>query len=281
MSRILFCLWILKCVISSLPSSEESTIIKDDYFECAQSPKTYKLEPNNEKRYAFIASNSTDINQINISEKIIPQRMVNFTDIYYLNINPVVYNPVCFYVLYCKQDIFQLKLKEKYNFYVLGNEKNEIMIEFELNDLLINKTVHLEISTKNNNTKFEDIYIYWKENTNKYIYHGNYLYKEDIKIIPLSKTIKIKINPILKDINKYDEFTVYAYITGRERYQELVTTCIVFFYFSVFCSFFILLSRCKDSGYEKCWETNLDGIGNKFKETYFWPCLKTKPEKKQ
>lgn len=274
MNKIIFILYLFVLIISKSFSNNlldnGNSIIEDDYFECVQTSKEYVLKPNNKKKYAFIASNSTDINEINIDGNEIPQRMINFTEMYSLNINPKVDEPICFYILYSEKDIIQIQLKKKYNFYVLGTKYNRIMIEFELNDLLINKTVHLELLSKNQNTVFEDIYIYWIKDGYE-IYHGNYLYKKDITITPLTKTIKIKLNTVLKDINNYDEFTVYAYITGRERYKKLVTTGIVFFYFSLFCLFFVLVSCC-DKGYKKKWENSLDGLGDKFKEAYLWPC---------
>lgn len=281
MSLTLFSLYIFDIILclsySSILIDTEEHIIKDDHFECVESPKTFTLKPNIEKKFAFIGSNSTDINQININEALLPQKMINFTDISYLNINPDVNKPICFYILYSKKDLIELKMGKKYNFYVLGDKYNGIKLEFELSDLSINKTIHLDISTKNNNTIFEYIYIYRKGNNYEY---GNYVNDEDKKTTPLHKTIKIKISSYLKDTKKYDEFTIYFYMDGRVKYKSLVIAAIVFFYISIVYLFFVFIFFCdktgngKEEDNKRIWKFRCDKIGKRFKETYFWPCLK-------
>ena len=280
MTKILlsFCLiGIILCLSdSSFLIDTEEHIIEGDHFECVENAKRFTLKPNKNKKYAFIASNSTNISQININNDIIPQAIIEFTEISYLNINPEVEKPICFYILYSKKDLIELKMEKKYKFYVLGDEYNEIKLKFELSDLLKYREIHLDISTKYNNTIFDYIYIYRRGDYN----YGDYSKDKDIIVTPLHKTIEIRINPYLKDTKQYDEFTLYFYMTGRVKYRSLVITGIVFFYFSIFLLFFVFLFYCnrKESGNEekkiKLWEYRLDGMGKRFNQTYFWPCLK-------
>ena len=263
--------------LSDIIAAEEN-IIKEDYFECVKSSKNFKLLPNENKKYAFIASDSTDVSIINIDEKRIPQKMINFTDVSYLSVNPEENKPVCFYIYYSRKDKLELIFEKKYSFYVIGDEKEEIVLEFELDNLLKNKELHIDISTKKGNTIFKYIEIYRKENDYDYI---TYKDENHITVTPLSKSIKIKILSYLKDSTNYDEFTFYAYITGREKYKSLVITGIVFFYLSIVCLFCDLLFYCDKSykakeneEHSKEWKFRLDSMGKRCKDTYCWPCLK-------
>ena len=280
MTRILFSFCLMGIILclsdSSFLIDTEEHIIEGDHFECVENAKKFTLKPNNNKKYTFIASNSTNISQININNDIIPQAIIEFTEISYLNINPEVDKPICFYILYSKKDMIELKMEKKYKFYVLGDKYNEMKLKFELSDLLKDREIHLDISTKYNNTIFDYIYIYRRGDYN----YGDYTKVKDIIVTPLHKTIEIRIDLYLKDTKQYDEFTLYFYMTGRVKYRGLVITGIVFFYFSVFLLFFVFLFYCtrKESGNEekktKLWEFRLDGMGKRFKQTYFWPCLK-------
>ena len=280
MTRILFSFCLIGIILclsdSSFLIDTEEHIIEGDHFECVENAKKFTLKPNNNKKYTFIASNSTNISQININNDIIPQAIIEFTEISYLNINPEVDKPICFYILYSKKDMIELKMEKKYKFYVLGDKYNEMKLKFELSDLLKDREIHLDISTKYNNTIFDYIYIYRRGDYN----YGDYTKVKDIIVTPLHKTIEIRIDLYLKDTKQYDEFTLYFYMTGRVKYRGLVITGIVFFYFSVFLLFFVFLFYCtrKESGNEekkiKLWEFRLDGMGKRFKQTYFWPCLK-------
>ena len=280
MTKILlsFCLiGIILCLSdSSFLIDTEEQIIEGDHFECVENAKRFTLKPNKNKKYAFIASNSTNISQININNDIIPQAIIEFTEISYLNINPEVDKPICFYILYSQKNLIELKMEKKYKFYVLGDKYNEIELKFELSDLLKDREIHLDISTKYNNIIFHHIYI---DRRGDYTY-GDYADEKDIKVTPFHTKITIWINPYLKDTKQYDEFTLYFYMTGRVKYRGLVITGIVFFYFSIFLMFFVFILYCsrEESGNEekkiKLWEFRLDGMGKRFKQAYFWPCLK-------